>query len=611
MNDGSATESGLENAELFLDAAPDPIVIADAQGRIVFVNQQVNEVLGYAPSRIVGQLVEELIPKPFRGGHDQHRARYVEQPRWRSMAASTSRVVALHADGHELPVEVSLSPIAVDGGLRVMAAIRDISARVAAEDRLRESEVSFRAAFDDAPVAMAMLDLDSGRHCIVQANESLGRLVGAPPQELVEEPLESLVESDDIGSLVELIEGNESTTTEVRIRHRHTDAVVWAWAHSADISVADRRCALMHMIDVTRRVGAETDRDHREAFLTALGDIRSEIVTERTSARVLDLIVQRCIELWPGSSAVVAYADPGGAIVARSVGGDTSDYVEGESFDTSSTAVGAALRTRTTVGVDDAYDGRGTTIVAPFAGIGHLEGALIVMFPGQVSPATRTLVEALATEASLSIELESAIRERRRQLVTIDRDRIARDLHDLVIQRLFAAGMRLQSAIGSPRELDDRAKEVVHELDETITEIRNTIFRLTEPDTSLREQLGAMLAMFVAPFDTTLSTSISGDLGSVPDDVASHLLATVNEAISNALRHSEASTISVSVVVTEDGDLTLCVADDGIGIGRLGSSGRGLTNMAERAAAAGGSMSINSRIDGGTELTWTVSLEAG
>jgi len=607
MSDGSASESGLDHAERFLDAAPDPIVIADERGRIVFVNQQVTGVLGYAPAEIVGHTVEELIPKPLRAGHDQHRAQYVRQPHWRSMGAKASRVVALHADGHELPVEVSLSPITVDGELRVMAAIRDVSARLAAEDRLRESEVSFRAAFDDAPVAMAMLDLDSGQHHMVQANESLGRLIGTRPQDLVQRPLRELVESDDLTSLVELIEGNESTNTEVRLRRNQGDEVVWAWAHSADISMGGRRCALMHMIDVTRRVEAESDRDHREAFLIALGDIRSEIVTERTSARVLDLIAQHCTELWPGSSAVVAYADSGGAIVARSVAGETTDYVEDEIFDTSSTAVGAALRTRTTVGVDDVCEGRGTTIVAPFAGIGHLEGALIVMFPGRASPATRTMVEALATEASLSIELERAIRERRRQLVTIDRERIARDLHDLVIQRLFAAGMRLQSAIGSPRELDHRAREVVHELDETISEIRNTIFKLTEPDTSLREQLGAMLAMFVTPFDTTLSTSISGDLARVPDDVASHLLATVNEAISNALRHAEASKISVSVAVT-DGDLTLRVVDDGVGIGMLSSSGRGLTNMAERAAAAGGSMNINSHVDGGTELTWTVSL---
>jgi len=611
MSDESARVVTLESAELFLDAAPDPIVIADMDGRIVFVNQQVTGVLGYAPAEIVGQTVEELMPKPLRAGHDEHRALYSEEPHWRSMAATTSRVVALHADGHELPVEISLSPITVDGELRVMAAIRDVSERLAAEERLRESETSFRAAFDDAPVAMAMLDLDSGQHRVVQANESLGRLVGARPQDLVQTPLEELVQNDDLTSLVELIEGNESTTTEVRVRWKRGDAVVWVWAHSAEISMGGRRCALMHMIDVSRRVEAESDRDHREAFLTALGDIRSEIVTERTSARVLDLITQHCAELWPGSSAVVAYADSGGAIVARAVAGETTDYVEDEIFDTSSTAVGAALRTRTTVGVDDVNDGRGTTIVAPFAGIGHLEGALIVMFPGRASPATRTMVEALATEASLSIELERAIRERRRQLVTIDRERIARDLHDLVIQRLFAAGMRLQSAVGSPRELESRAQEVIHELDETITEIRNTIFKLTEPDTSLREQLGAMLAMFVAPLDTTLSTSISGDLGRVPDDVASHLLATVNEAISNALRHSEASEISVSVAVTEGDGLTLRVIDDGIGIGRLSSSGRGLTNMAERAAAAGGSMSINSHVDGGTELTWTVSLVAG
>ncbi len=119
-----------------LEAAPDAMVIADRDGRIVLANRQAQTLFGYDPDELVGQAVEALIPESYRGGHVHHRERYVADPHTRPMGADLE-LFARRKDGTEFPVEISLSPVATPEGLLVSAAIRDITGRKRIEAQVR------------------------------------------------------------------------------------------------------------------------------------------------------------------------------------------------------------------------------------------------------------------------------------------------------------------------------------------------------------------------------------------------------------------------------------------------------------------------------------------
>jgi PAS domain S-box-containing protein len=195
-----------------------------------------------------------------------------------------------------------------------------------------------------------------------------------------------------------------------------------------------------------------------------------------------------------------------------------------------------------------------------------------------------------------------------------ERERIARDLHDMVIQRLFAAGMGLQAvaADAAPPFVAERIEATVGQLDDTITELRAAIFRLgSRPsDRSLRAEVLALVAdRAPLPGDggsgIEPAVTVSGDLDSVSAVVGEQLVATLSEALSNVARHAAASSVAVSIVVDDD-RIELVVTDDGVGVGTPAKSGGGLANLMWRAAELGGACSVGPATPRGTVLTWTV-----
>lgn len=218
----------------------------------------------------------------------------------------------------------------------------------------------------------------------------------------------------------------------------------------------------------------------------------------------------------------------------------------------------------------------------------------------------RRTVESLATEAALAIQLARSRRERRRLTIVEDRDRIARDLHDVVIQRLFAAGMRLQSAASSGTNLRGRVIETVSELDETIGTIRDTIFRLTRSEPDLHDEILMLAHGFESPAGVPIEVDIGPDVASVSDRVGEQLLPTINELLSNAARHSKAAEVRLSVRRDDEDALVVVVADDGAGFDEDEPRGFGIGNVTARAAQLGGTVAIESRPGEGTTVTWRV-----
>ncbi|MFN8035604.1 MAG: GAF domain-containing sensor histidine kinase [Acidimicrobiia bacterium] len=226
-----------------------------------------------------------------------------------------------------------------------------------------------------------------------------------------------------------------------------------------------------------------------------------------------------------------------------------------------------------------------------------------------------SLVVALATAAAMAVEnarLSSRLEE---AAIVADRERIARDLHDKVIQRLFATGMSLQAAARRAMlpDVGARIDQAVDELDETIREIRTTIFALEPRSTagrSIRAEILGVIAEATNRLGFQPHIHFDGPIDhTVPGPVADHLLAVLREALSNVVRHSEAS--RVDVVVRAEADLTLRVLDNGVGsTGRAAGKGRGLENLAARAAQLGGFFAVGPGANGGTTLEWRVPLDA-
>jgi signal transduction histidine kinase len=220
---------------------------------------------------------------------------------------------------------------------------------------------------------------------------------------------------------------------------------------------------------------------------------------------------------------------------------------------------------------------------------------------------------ALASAAGVAIE-NARLHARVAEIVLFeDRERIARDLHDNVIQRLFATGLVLQGTIrlAVMPEVATRLQRAVDDLDETIRQLRSAIFELhttRAPGRSLRQEVLDVCAQSgrglgfepVVRFDGPIDTNVD-------DTVAEHLFAVLNEALSNVTRHAQATRVVVEVAARDD-LMTLVVEDDGSAKFDRGAGGRGLDNMRARAARLGGAFSIEPRDDRGTRLTWTARL---
>ncbi len=166
-----------------LEAAPDAMVIVDEAGIITLVNDQVERLLGYARNELLGERVERLLPLRLQDEHVAHRRGFAAEPHARAMGAGLD-LVARHKDGHEVPVEVSLSPLQTDDGLLVIAAVRDVTARRRAERALAESEERFRRSFEDSSVGMALVLPDSYRRRLLEVNEALAAITGYSTDEL-------------------------------------------------------------------------------------------------------------------------------------------------------------------------------------------------------------------------------------------------------------------------------------------------------------------------------------------------------------------------------------------------------------------------------------------
>ncbi|MBO0893294.1 MAG: GAF domain-containing protein [Acidimicrobiales bacterium] len=223
------------------------------------------------------------------------------------------------------------------------------------------------------------------------------------------------------------------------------------------------------------------------------------------------------------------------------------------------------------------------------------------------------LMVALATLAGVIVDHSRLLAQVGELTLVVDRERIARGLHDQVIQRLFGTGLALQAMLPltGDEALRGRLDEAIAQLDETIRQVRTTIFALEPPPSAergVRVQVLEVCAEAARSLGFEPQVRFTGAVDSrVGPETASQVLSTLREALSNVARHARAHRVEVDLSV--DGVAHLRVTDDGVGVTpRPYEPGRGLANMAERAASLGGSFVLGTSPEGGTEVSWRVPL---
>ena len=256
----------------------------------------------------------------------------------------------------------------------------------------------------------------------------------------------------------------------------------------------------------------------------------------------------------------------------------------------------------------------GPVMVLPLLGREEVRGTLVVMRGPERRPYTQVDAEmatTFANHASVALELAEARRDQQRVLLLEDRARIARDLHDHVIQQVFAAGLVVQataSSVHDPASVQ-ALQEVVDHLDEAIKQIRVSIFQLQPPvQGGLRAAVMDVAAELQPALGFAPRVDLDGPLDSVATaDIVRDVTAVVREGLSNVARHASAATAQLSIFATTN-RLTVTISDDGTGVGDAARRS-GLDNMRLRAEDRNGSMAIAEVPDlGGTTLVWTVPI---
>jgi signal transduction histidine kinase len=368
----------------------------------------------------------------------------------------------------------------------------------------------------------------------------------------------------------------------------------------------------------------------QQRWMEANAEVATSLLSGTDPDEVLASVTQQVRDLAGADLVVLALPEQDDSIlVIRFADGDGADSVRGLVLRVGRSLSGQVLNTGLPLAVDDfGQDSRtadsvrgpmghvGPAMLFPLGVAGDVRGVLTVgrrrggmPFPEAIADVVGTF----AAQAGIALELAARRSDAERLSLYEDRDRIARDLHDQVIQRLYATGMALEGTVPmiDRPEAVTRVKRSVDAMDATIKDIRATIFALQsrpQGELNLREAIVAVVEEMTAVAGFAPSLRLGARLNDrVQPQIAEDMISALREALSNAARHAQASRIDASVDVDAEGCLTVRVTDDGVGI-PAGGRRSGLRNLRSRAENLGGEMRLGpASADGtGTELVWRV-----
>lgn len=374
----------------------------------------------------------------------------------------------------------------------------------------------------------------------------------------------------------------------------------------------------------------------RQRRLEAASEIATELLSGVPHEQALTLISSHAMDLVEADCALVLSEPSGRAPAARpgmwrvsASAGDVPDHLLGtfvpctgpvvcRILDTQAPVLDADLGRAVDPGLSDLLPGYQHAIGVPMSSSGRIVGVLLAMrykgAPAYSADQVPTL-RSFADQASLALELSGNRHAQQQLAVFEDRDRIARDLHDHVIQRLFAAGLALQSSLQTLTGHPAHAKvyRTVEQLDEVVRELRTAIFDLHTPpgqgSSSLRRALLDVVDDSTTGTGLSAGVRISGSVDAVvPHELAEPASAVLREALSNALRHGQATKAVVTIDAGTE-QFIIDVLDNGVGIDPQAARS-GLHNLERRAEQLSGTFAVAPHPAGGTRLTWRVPLPA-
>jgi signal transduction histidine kinase len=417
----------------------------------------------------------------------------------------------------------------------------------------------------------------------------------------------------------------------VRIRDEVYGNLYLTEKQGADFDEEDE--TLVQALAAAAGVAIENARLYAEArrqqqWLRASAEVTQRLLSGDQPEEVLGLVTQQALEI-SGADLVVLALPTGDRkqLVIEHACGDGAAGALGLVLPAEGSASGIVMATGKPLSVENFSDDPrvapvarqhmtlGPAVLVPLGPAGDVRGVLTAgrhqgAFP--LAPPAVEMVTTFAAQAGIGLELAEHRRDVQRLALLEDRDRIARDLHDLVIQRLFATGMSLQGAAALLRdpETGHRVEQAVDALDETIKDIRAAIFSLqargeAEP-ARLRTRILAVIEEMTESLEFAPALRLAGPLDTqVPGPIAGQLLAALREALANVAKHAHASRVDVSVEAGPE--LILTVRDNGVGMPKTARRS-GLGNLADRAGELGGTFHAAPAEGGGTGLEWRVPL---
>ncbi|MCU4182874.1 PAS domain S-box protein [Acidiferrimicrobium sp. IK] len=622
--DVTATPEDVVAWEL-IEAAPDGIVVVDADGLMAYVNRQMEGLTGCARADLLGRPVDLLVPDAHRSRHRSLEQQYRATPRVRMMG-SGAMLELRRADGSTLPVEISLAPVRIGGSTMTAASVRDVS-QLRQADRARRRLLHVLDLDPDA-----VFVLDAGTLRIEYANSSASALYGYVGDELASLTLFDLVPG--------LSEGDRRRWVAARFddgpEHHGTAVVVGRAKDGAEIPcdeksqlVVDPNDGSARMIVVHRdardRLAAELLRDRNDRLNKLVTEVTTAVLSDAPPADVYRRVVEHTAELLGADNASLLLHDPttGEFVAAGAHGPAATGYVTGERQLDQARLRGWKAQDRA-FAVPKAVDplpaageaspgvgpGVGPGVVAPFPGPQPVRGLLTAFrSPGgePFGPSDVELLERLANQAATVVELGHARAAGHRVALLEDRQRIARDLHDTIIQDVLGVGMQLnRESVGAEPAAKARIDELVDRLDAVVRHLRTVVFEARQQPVagSVTDTVLATLAEAARALGYVPQLSVEGHLDGLDVEVVAHLVPALREGLSNVARHAAASSTVVAIAV-DDEEVTVVLEDDGRGMGPGTPAGTGVHNLQQRAALLAGRCSFEPRPGGGTRMTWT------
>jgi signal transduction histidine kinase len=362
----------------------------------------------------------------------------------------------------------------------------------------------------------------------------------------------------------------------------------------------------------------------RERWFGAIAEITSSLLGRVNQPAALELIALRARQVAESEMALILLHDEESRALTVEAGSVVGEVLPpaliGARLDAADSLFASAIHGRDPVRLECLNEAAAWPVtlsdrpatVIPLATGDALHGLLVVVDapPSDQRAEDVAMLTAFAGQAALALERAAAQDERETLAILEDRERIARDLHDVVIQRLFATGLQLQSAARLARpEIAERVNIAVDDLDSTIRDIRSAIFELRSPSAGdIRAEIRALIDATASSLGHRPALELVGAIDSlIPTGMRPDLLAVLREALSNVVRHAAASSVTVLVRV-DDREVLIRVTDNGKGIpDKVARSG--LSNMRERAVRHKGTFSATRVQPHGTRVEWVAPIK--